>query len=65
MNEGFTKLSQVLPCYDSSKAFSKIEILERAKLAIKDLDEKLKNFLCPEEPDKGEAEKIRCNHYTK
>ncbi|XP_076250544.1 uncharacterized protein LOC143190251 isoform X2 [Rhynchophorus ferrugineus] len=61
LNEGFTKLSQVLPCYDSSKTFSKIEILERAKLAIKDLDEKLKNFLCPAEPDKGETEKIKAD----
>lgn len=59
LNDGFTKLSQVLPTYDFSKNFSKLEILENAKLAITDLDEKLKAFLYPQDSKKCDEEKLK------
>lgn len=59
LNQCFTTLSKVLPCYDPSVTLSKIQILEKATSHIQELEAKVKDLLSSESLDKTGREEIK------
>lgn len=51
MNRSFDILAKFLPNYDDSVPFSKIEIIQKSILLIKDLQQKLKELLAENHKD--------------
>lgn len=58
MNKSFDILAKFLPNYDDTVPFSKIEIIQKSILLIKELQQKLKELLA--ENHKDILSKYRC-----
>ncbi|XP_018320327.1 putative uncharacterized protein DDB_G0282133 isoform X2 [Agrilus planipennis] len=59
INDAFTSLSKLLPCYDPSRTLSKINILKQAAAFIEELQEKINSFINNNQAKAAEYQEIK------